>query len=59
MLCFYTEGVGDEGDHLIRDAEEKSLDICEKCGKPGTARKGGWIKALCDDHADGREPFFG
>lgn len=33
---------------LIREAEAKSLAMCEGCGEPGTARRGFWIKTLCD-----------
>jgi hypothetical protein len=53
-LRFYYEG----GDAYIRGmtsmAEEMSLHICEECGKPGQTRSGGWIRVLCDEHANGR-----
>ncbi|TAY50970.1 hypothetical protein [Rhizobium leguminosarum] len=35
-------------------AVEASQRTCEKCGKPGRTRTGGWKKTLCDDHARGR-----
>ena len=34
---------------FIDDMEAKSLTICEKCGKPGKPRRGGWIITLCDE----------
>jgi hypothetical protein len=36
--------------------EERSLSICEECGRPGKPRGGGWIKTLCDscDEPDAR-----
>ena len=57
-LRFY---VGD-GNHTqsiqqrISQAESASYKICEICGMPGTLRRGGWLKVLCDEHANGREP---
>lgn len=35
----------------IRQAEDEADRTCEVCGEPGTARSGGWIKTLCDEHA--------
>lgn len=36
--------------NIVRNAEEQSGTICEKCGKPGTLRKDlRWILTLCDD----------
>lgn len=40
---------------LIQEAESKSEQICEDCGKPGQLRRGGWLRTLCDEHAAGRE----
>lgn len=31
--------------------EDKSLKVCEVCGKDGTCRGGGWYKTLCDEHS--------
>ena len=42
---------------LISEAEAKSEVTCEVCGEPGKLRQGGWIKCLCDIHANGREEF--
>ena len=38
----------------IDDAEQESLRTCEMCGNPGSQRGGGWIKTLCDRHAEER-----
>jgi hypothetical protein len=56
-LRFY---VGDANHAIyerIDDAERESLRTCEECGAPGKVRGGGWIKTLCDDHAEGRLPM--
>src|SRR5258708_5433855 len=50
-------GVFEELHRLIREAEIKSSTICESCGAPGVLRGGGWLKTLCDEHAEGREPL--
>ena len=51
-LRFYI-GAGNETMwELIRDAEHRSFQTCEVCGKPGKARHGGWIRTLCDKHAE-------
>ena len=41
----------------IDRAEHKSYHICEECGEPGDLRGGGWLKTLCDLHAEGRHKF--
>jgi hypothetical protein len=39
---------------LIREAEQKSYEICEVCGEPGRLReRRGWMKTLCDKHDAG------
>lgn len=48
-LRFYMGAQTKEMTRLIDQAERKSIKICEKCGKPGRLRKGGWWKTLCDD----------
>ena len=48
-LRFYIDIGTDEAFDLIREAESKSVHICEKCGKPGETRATGWIKTLCDE----------
>jgi len=36
---------------LIEEAEKKSFEICEICGKAGVPRRNcWWIKTLCEDH---------
>ena len=40
---------------LIRQAEQKSGETCEVCGKPGEERNEGWIKTLCDECNTARE----
>lgn len=37
-------------DAAIREAEKRSLTICEICGDPGRLRGGNWIRTLCDAH---------
>jgi hypothetical protein len=38
-------------DEVITEAEEKAKKTCEICGSPGTLRKEGWRRTLCDVHA--------
>lgn len=56
-LRFYYEGGDAVVDGMVRMAESWSFNTCEVCGNPGKRRKGGWIRVLCDEHADGRESF--
>jgi len=47
----YTRNMHNQIIHL----EKKSYEVCELCGAPGKLRKtidGGWLKTLCDEHAD-------
>ncbi len=53
-LRFYINSAPDEVHKLIREAENKSLEICEVCGNPGQQRNGGWIKTLCEEHDKNR-----
>lgn len=50
-LRFYAHGGNDKIQNLIDEAERKSAEICEACGKPGKTRGGGWITTLCDECA--------
>jgi len=34
---------------ILSFAESMSFKTCEKCGKPGTPSRSGWIVVLCDD----------
>lgn len=56
-LRFYIEDAPAGAHEIIVKYEKLSYTICEKCGKEGVARKGGWIKTLCDEHSDGKEPI--
>lgn len=42
-------------DTIIQGAETQAGTTCEVCGEPGEGRYGGWIKVLCDKHAQERE----
>ena len=53
-LRFYTnpipEGVEWETVHeMISEAEVKSYETCEDCGKPGKRTGNMWIKTLCEE----------
>ena len=50
-LRFYMTSYTDTMHDIIHEYEEKSYITCEVCGEPGTTRRGGWIKTLCDEHA--------
>ena len=42
-------------EEAVARAESEAYRTCEICGEPGKPREGGWIKTLCDKHAEGRE----
>jgi hypothetical protein len=49
-LRFYINNGSDEIFDKIRKAEDDSLNICEKTGKPGYLRNdNGWLVTLCDE----------
>jgi len=48
-LRFYIGCGTDEVFEIIEDAEDKSITICEECGKPGSLRNDGWLVTRCDD----------
>lgn len=51
-LRFYYEG-GDETIYgMVRMAESMSVRTCEVCGNLGKPRNTGWIRTLCDVHAE-------
>jgi hypothetical protein len=52
-LRFYVDNGDDYVDGVIAMAEGISYRTCEVCGKPGTPRRGGWIRTLCDEHHGG------
>lgn len=41
----------------IREAERRSYKTCEVCGHPGELRGGGWLKTLCEAHAEGKKMY--
>ena len=49
-LRFYYDGGDAVVDGMVRMAESWAARSCEKCGKPGERRGGGWIRTLCDEH---------
>lgn len=51
-LRFYTNGNDEYVDGLISMAESMSARTCETCGSPGKTRRGGWVRTLCDKHAE-------
>ena len=53
-LRFYVDREDSEISAMISLAEEMSSRTCEVCGSPGTLRPGGWVKTLCDKHAEER-----
>lgn len=52
-LDTYPEGAGE----VISKYEGMSYSTCEICGNAGVLRRGSWLETLCDEHAEGREPF--
>ncbi len=35
--------------NLVREAEQKSYSVCEKCGVPGKVYQDGWVRTLCEN----------
>jgi hypothetical protein len=54
-LRFYYQGGDDYIRGLVTMAEAWADRSCEECGAPGTSRKGGWIRTLCDHHEAERQ----
>lgn len=50
-LRWYFDGPDDGIADIIEAAELLSGHICEKCGRPGKLREGGWMSTRCDEHA--------
>lgn len=46
-------GAGPVG-RIVSAAEWVSGAVCEVCGAPGSVRPGGWIRTLCEAHADAK-----
>jgi hypothetical protein len=54
-LRFYYYGGDDYIRGVVDMADSMSAVICEDCSKPGKSRRGGWIRVLCDEHAEMKE----
>jgi hypothetical protein len=52
-LCFYAEGLPQNGNDIIGKYEKRSYKICERCGSTDKVRLCGnnWVKTLCDQCA--------
>lgn len=50
-LRFYMDHGTQKMRALVNQAELDSNTTCEECGAQGVARRSGWIKTLCDKHA--------
>lgn len=48
-LRYYASGACGHIQDLMWEAEEKSLSICENCGKEGSLHDIGWIYVRCDE----------
>ena len=51
-LRFYVGEATIEQHAVIDFVESLSLKTCEVCGAPGRPRGRGWIKTVCDEHAE-------
>lgn len=51
-LRFYMSMETEEMSRAIQEAEAQSAATCEACGLPGKRRGRGWVKTLCDRHAE-------
>ena len=49
-LRIYTSSYADEIEDIIQEATEKSVTICERCGKEGKrVQVKGWLMTRCDE----------
>ena len=51
-LRFYYRGGDKKIRHWVEFAEAMSFNVCEECGAPGERRDAGWVRTLCDHHAE-------
>lgn len=51
-LNFYIKEPSQEMREVILTYEQISYTVCEDCGEEGGRRGDGWIKTLCDKHAE-------
>lgn len=51
-LRFYYTGSDDAVDEMVNDAESRSVETCEYCGRPGQITEGqrGWLRTRCVVH---------
>lgn len=49
-LRFYTNWETEAIGKLIQEAEDKSAETCEVCGKPGKLQGDGWLYTACEEH---------
>lgn len=56
-LRFYADLETEEQRELVNVAERACDKACDVCGAPGLLRQGGWIRTMCDEHAEGRVAF--
>ena len=54
-LNFYIKEPTTEMSAIILAYEQMSYSVCEDCGEEGSRRNDGWIKTLCDVHAEERK----
>jgi hypothetical protein len=47
LLRVYLSDTTEAEQQILYKYEEMSSKICEKCGQPGKARQGGWLRTLC------------
>jgi len=47
-LRYYLTSETEEMSAIVREAEQASAITCEDCGAPGTLRRGGWWRTVCD-----------
>lgn len=51
-LRFYYTGGNDAIRAIVMFAEDLSATMCEECGAPAETRDDGWVRTLCDKHAN-------
>ena len=54
-LNFYIKNLTKDMQDIIFKYEKLSYSTCEQCGDEGILRSGGWVKTLCDKHAEERK----
>jgi hypothetical protein len=54
-LRFYADNADATIDGMIYMAESWADKSCEVCGNRGTRRNTGWLRTLCDEHAEETE----